>query len=159
MGNTALRVSASELHPLINVIIYLFVCGHLCSSACLLVALSAHTLRCSSACPADRSGFRPARDGKESGVQKMYAGYQKVSKQASTWHGKERPGHSDECNYSVALLIPPDLVVPSLALARVLWLERSRTSWDVPEPSRNAFPVETPRGRPARARTRNTAIQ
>ena len=116
-----------------------------------LLALPQHTLRCSSACQSDCGAFRPASDGKESGVEKTYSCYQKVSTQASTWHGKERPGHSDECNYSIALLIPPDLVVPSLALARVLWLERSRTSWDVPDFSRHAFPFETLRRRPARA--------
>ena len=116
-----------------------------------LLALPQHTLRCSSACLADCGAFQPASDGKESGVEKTYSCYQKVSTQASTWHGKERPGHSDECNYSIALLIPPDLVVPSLALARVLWLELSRTSWDVPDFSRYAFPFETLRRRPARA--------
>ena len=116
-----------------------------------LLALPQHTLRCFSACLADCGAFQPASDGKESGVEKTYSCYQKVSTQASTWHGKERPGHSDECNYSIALLTPPDLVVPSLALARVLWLERSRTSWDVPDFSRYAFPFETLRRRPARA--------
>ena len=104
-----------------------------------LLALPQHTLRCFSACLAGCGAFQPASDGKESGVEKTY------------WHGKERPGHSDECNYSIALLIPPDLVVPSLALARVLWLELSRTSWDVLGVSRYAFPFETFRRRPARA--------
>ena len=116
-----------------------------------LLALPQHTLRCFSACLAGCGAFQPASDGKESGVEKTYSCYLKVSTQASTWHGKERPGHSDECNYSIALLIPPDLVVPSLALARVLWLELSRTSWDVPGVSRHAFPFETLRRRPARA--------
>ena len=151
--------SAFDVHALINVIIYLFVCGHLCSSACMLVALSAHTLRCSSACSADRSASRAASDGKESGVQKTYAGNQKVSKQAGAGDGEARPRHSEECQYAIASLTRPDFVVPSLPFACVLWLERSRTSWDVPEPSRDAFPVETPRGRPARARTRNTVTQ
>ena len=123
---------------------YLFVCGHLCSSACMLVALSAHTLRCSSACSADRSASRAASDGKESGVQKTYAGNQKVSKQAGAGDGEARPRHSEECHYAIASLTRPDFVVSSLAFACVFWLERSRTRWDILEPSAYAFPMETP---------------
>ena len=124
-------------------LIHLFVRVHLCStySFCFarLPSTPQHALRRFSACLAASCASRSTSDGQE------------VSTRASTRHGKERPGHSDECNYSIALLIPPDLVVPSLALARVLWLERSRTSWDVPDFSRYAFPFETLRRRPARA--------
>ena len=113
-----------------------------------LLALPQHTLRCFSACLAGCGAFQPASDGKESGVEKTYSCYQKVSTQASTWHGKERPGHSEECNYSIASLTRPDFVVSSLAFACVLWLERSRTCWDILEPSGYAFPVETPGAAP-----------
>ena len=64
--------------------------------------------------------FQPTSYGQEIGLQGKKSCDQKVSIRSSLWHGEERPGHSEECNYSFASLILPAHVVASLALPSVL---------------------------------------
>eukprot|EP00959_Pyramimonas_sp_CCMP1952_P414762 8689959-Pyramimonas_sp.AAC.1 len=61
----------------------------------ILNALPKDTLRCFSACLATSRALQTASDG------------QTVSTKARPWHDKERPSHSEDCNYSIASLTPP----------------------------------------------------